>query len=260
MFFIDIEETDSTNRYLAAIADDYPSMTMVSAVHQTAGRGQRGNGWEAAPGENITSSLLFRPKNIAPNAQFIISQATAMAVVRTLEHFGIHAMVKWPNDIYYGNYKICGILIENAINSSSVIQSIIGIGLNVNQIGFSPAVPNPVSMIHLLEHRVPLLEVRGVLADNLMRYMCLADSADGADEIRMEYMNHLWRGDGKKHPFRNIATGNLFNAVITGIDPAGPIELTTEHGEKLRYWFKEVAFLPDSDALAKNIRQYGGGF
>ncbi|MBD5186859.1 MAG: biotin--[acetyl-CoA-carboxylase] ligase [Bacteroidales bacterium] len=260
MFYIDIEETDSTNKYLAEIASDFPSMTMVSAVSQTAGRGQRGNGWESFPGENITASLLFRPKNIRPTEQFLISQSTALAVVDTLNHFGINAQVKWPNDIYIGNYKICGILIENSLSSASIIHSIIGIGLNVNQIGFSPEIPNAVSMIHFLERRTPLLEVKGVLSDMLVKNLLSADTSDGAERIKSDYKAALWRGDGKYHPFRDTKTDELFDAKIVDIEPAGPIILETNSGEQRHYWFKEVQFLPDKDALAKKIRKYGGGF
>lgn len=260
MFFIELETVASTNSWLAANADDYPSMTMVSTNEQTAGRGQRGNGWASEPGQNLTLSLLFRPQNVKPAQQFIISQATALAISATLRNFGIEAKVKWPNDIYVGQRKICGILIENSLTGMQINHSIIGIGLNVNQMQFPESVPNPVSMAMLTGEDYMTLEVRSILADNLTAYLRLADSPEGVSRIRKEYRLALWRGDNAMHPFRDTATSETFMARIEDIDLAGPIVLRDDNDRERRYWFKEVAFLPGSEGLAENIGQYAGGF
>lgn len=140
---------DSTSNYLASIADESPHGFVVEAEAQTAGRGQRGNSWESEPRMNILMSVLLRPEGIAPSEQFLISQAVSVAIVRVLRHYLPEVRIKWPNDIYVGDRKICGILIENSITATKIIHSIVGIGLNVNQREFHSDAPNPVSMFQL---------------------------------------------------------------------------------------------------------------
>ncbi|MDE6431375.1 MAG: biotin--[acetyl-CoA-carboxylase] ligase, partial [Duncaniella sp.] len=120
----------------------------VSARRQTAGRGQRGNSWESAPGKNITMSILLRPEGLHPSRQFVISRAVSLAITGVLRRYmpASAVRVKWPNDIYVDDRKICGILIENVISSASIRQSVVGIGINVNQRRFLSDAPNPVSM------------------------------------------------------------------------------------------------------------------
>ena len=117
-------ELASTNSELARLAaEGAPHGTVVSCTAQTSGRGQRGNTWESAPGENVTMSVLIRPDGVAPREQFAISEAVALAVAETLDAYlpsGMRAEVKWPNDIYVGDRKICGILIENRISSTEI--------------------------------------------------------------------------------------------------------------------------------------------
>ncbi len=110
-----LEETDSTNTYVSVHADSLDDMTLVAAHSQTAGRGQRGNSWESEPGRNICATLFHRPAGVPARVQFAVSEATALGVADMLAHYGIEARVKWPNDVYVGDRKICGILIENAV-------------------------------------------------------------------------------------------------------------------------------------------------
>lgn len=260
MHHVELDTIPSTNSWLTANSAGYPSMTMVTAREQTAGRGQRGNGWASAPGLNLTLSVLFRPENILPAQQFVISQATALAIVATLNEWNIGAKVKWPNDIYVGERKICGILIENSLTGMRLDHSVIGIGLNVNQTCFPPTVPNPVSMATLTGKEIPLPGVMTVMAESLETFLRLADSATGPERIRAEYRERLWRGDGRQYMFRDTSTSETFRARIEDIDPAGPMLLIDDKGETRRYWFKEVAFLPGKEASAENIGKYGGGF
>ena len=149
--FIIKDTLPSTNSYLAGIAADAPHGTVVMAREQTAGRGQRGNSWEAEPGCNITLSLLLRPEGLHPARQFVISQAVSLAIADMVSHFvAAPVCIKWPNEIYAGDRKICGILIENTITGTSIDRTIVGIGLNVNQTEFRSDAPNPVSMRQLM--------------------------------------------------------------------------------------------------------------
>ena len=107
------DSVDSTNTRLAADRAGLPDRTVYAAVFQTAGRGQKGNRWESKAGENLTFSVLLKPAGLPVREQFILSQVTALSLVDYLRSKGIEAGIKWPNDIYAGDRKICGTLIEN---------------------------------------------------------------------------------------------------------------------------------------------------
>ena len=141
-----LERVDSTNDEARRHISEIDNLSVVSALEQTKGRGQRGNRWSSQPGENLTFSLVVKDFRIKANEQSAISQATALSLVDLLSRHEIKARIKWPNDIYAGDEKICGILIENSLKGSAIDWSIIGIGLNVNQTAFPKDLPNPTSM------------------------------------------------------------------------------------------------------------------
>jgi BirA family biotin operon repressor/biotin-[acetyl-CoA-carboxylase] ligase len=141
-----LERVDSTNDEARRHISEIDNLSVVSALEQTKGRGQRGNRWSSQPGENLTFSLVVKDFRIKANEQSAISQATALSLVDLLSRHEVKARIKWPNDIYAGDEKICGILIENSLKGSEIDWSIIGIGLNVNQTAFPEDLPNPTSM------------------------------------------------------------------------------------------------------------------
>lgn len=141
-----LERVDSTNDEARRHISEIDNLSVVSALEQTKGRGQRGNRWSSQQGENLTFSLVVKDFRIKANEQSAISQATALSLVDLLSRHEIKARIKWPNDIYAGDEKICGILIENSLKGSEIDWSIIGIGLNVNQTAFPEDLPNPTSM------------------------------------------------------------------------------------------------------------------
>lgn len=234
-----LEETDSTNMYVRDRIQALEPMTLVLARTQTAGRGQRGNSWESEPGMNLTFSFHFSPERTAPAAQFAISEAVALAMAGVLCDFGIEARVKWPNDIYVGDRKISGILIENSIMGSRIDHSIVGIGLNVNQKRFVSDAPNPVSMSQLTGLEYDLDTVADSVATNMERHLRRLADADGS--LHREYLSRLWRGDGRPYPFRETATGELFEGVILDVAPTGHLLLQTPAGPR-SYAFKEITF------------------
>lgn len=240
-----IEEAASTNSLAANMAAERDGAFALMARRQTAGRGQRGNTWEAAPGQNVTMSVCCRFDNVAAAEQFVILQSVAVALVETLrrnmpEVASGRIAVKWPNDIYVDDRKLCGVLIENSLSGTAITRSVIGIGLNVNQTEFVSDAPNPVSM-------------RGVTAgrsyevDDIARQLCDAIERASAefladrryDELRRRYTSMLWRGEGF-HPYVDVATGRRFEARITNIAPSGHITLTERDGRHHVYAFKEV--------------------
>ncbi|MBO4428081.1 MAG: biotin--[acetyl-CoA-carboxylase] ligase [Bacteroidales bacterium] len=145
------EVLDSTNSEVRRHLEDLDNLSVTAAVEQTAGRGRGGHRWASAPGENLMFSVLlkFGTPELAPLAAkdaVLITQAVTLALGDWLEAEGVSPRIKWPNDIWIGDRKICGILIENTVDAGNVTASIVGIGVNLNQTDFDPALPNPTSL------------------------------------------------------------------------------------------------------------------
>lgn len=235
---------DSTMNYAAAHQHELGDRTMVVAHNQESGRGQRGNSWESEPGKNLTVTMLYRLKaDMDPRPldeqQFRISEATALGVADTLEAYGLKAMVKWSNDVYVGDRKISGILIEHTIIGNHLDNSRIGIGLNVNQREFVSDAPNPVSMYQLLGEDLPLARVLDTLSEQLEKRL-----AQDADTLHADYMDRLWRRDGEFHGFR-LREGERteFQAGIRDVKRNGPLVLQMTDGHETAFYFKEVEFI-----------------
>ena len=234
---VHLDSVDSTNNWMKENAAMRPHGFTVSAGSQIAGRGQRGNSWESAPGQNVTMSMLLRPTGVDAARQFVISEAVALGVVDTLRHFlGPEApvAVKWPNDIYWNELKICGILIENVLRGREIIQSIAGIGLNVNQQEFMSDAPNPVSMWQIAGCEFSVGEVTDTLRRNVISRCLLSEK-----ELHEAYLNALWRREGF-YPYRDAASQRRFMARIAGISPSGRLSLEEQDGPAHVYAFKEV--------------------
>jgi len=236
-----IDSTLSTNDDARRMAlDGAPHGAAILAHEQTAGRGQRGNTWESQPGANATFSVVLRPHGVTAVRQFVISQAAALAVADTLGSHGIDARVKWPNDIYVGDRKICGILITCSLTDTLVSHCIVGIGLNVNQRVFVSDAPNPVSMWQLTHTETDPVGMAEEIAGRLSaETFDLSDEAHSRD-IAARYMQRLWRRDGS-WPYRDTATGEIFEARIEAIAPSGYITLRQADGAARTYEFKQVS-------------------
>lgn len=236
-----LTETASTNLYLKQLSDSkrQPDETAVVSDYQSAGRGQIGNSWSSEAGNNLTFSILYYPQNLAANKSFLIAEMTALSVKRALDKFVGDIRVKWSNDIYWQDRKICGILIENDISDGLIARSIIGIGLNINQTEFSPELPNPVSLQQitgLTYDRIQILdEIRA--AFHSIRQQA---ETGGADDVKREYRRSLYRSEGF---FTFKDTNGSFEAHIHHIEPDGHLVLERADGTFSRYAFKEVEFL-----------------
>ena len=156
-----VAETTSTNSLLREliIKESLSEGSVVVADFQTAGRGQIGNVWESEAGKNLMFSTVLYPTCIPANRQFLISQIAALSVKETLDLYTDHVTVKWPNDIYWKDKKICGMLIENDLSGHNLYCSIIGIGINLNQAVFRGDAPNPVSLFQIIGKEVDREEV-----------------------------------------------------------------------------------------------------
>ncbi len=239
-----LDVVDSTNRYVRNEADNLwvsgKEIVAVTARHQTAGRGQRGNVWQSHSGCNLLMSILVRPGNsLEVKNQFLISQAVAVSIHTAMKCYGIETRLKWPNDIYVGNRKLAGILVELDYSGAFVEQAIIGVGLNVNQTEFPPMDKVPVSMKMLLGRDVP---VEDVLRDVLCNFSnCYSEMCWGCKEaIQAEY-RELLLGFGEQREY--VDADGVFMAVIEGVEPTGHLLLRRSDGTLSRYAFKEVEML-----------------
>jgi BirA family biotin operon repressor/biotin-[acetyl-CoA-carboxylase] ligase len=147
-YLIKLEEVDSTNTYLSSLAakEKLPDGSVVCAANQYAGKGQRGNSWQVEKNMNLTFSILYFPTFMSIDKQFLLSQAISLGVYDYLITKCRSVTIKWPNDLYVGNKKIGGLLIENAIKGDKLAQVIIGVGLNINQASFDLSLTNATSL------------------------------------------------------------------------------------------------------------------
>lgn len=219
----------------------YREGDVVIAERQTAGRGQRGHTWESAEGQNITFSLILEPTFLPVNEQFLLSEVLALALVDTLVEYGIEAKIKWTNDIYVGDKKIVGMLIENSLDGGCLARTIAGIGLNINQTEFDPLLPNPTSMALLAGRKFDREEVLNRLMDNIFSlYEALRRGQK--EMLQDRYRSTMYCLD-ERYTYA-LADGTIFEGVIRGVRPSG--ELMIEHasdGALHEYLFKQVEFI-----------------
>ena len=219
----------------------YAHGDVVVALEQTAGRGQRGNKWDSEAGKNLTLSLIWKPEFLVAKEQFLLSEAVALALVDALATYSIEATIKWTNDIYVADNKICGILIEHDLGAEGKLaRTIVGIGLNINQSEFAEWVPNPTSIALLTDKQHNINEVFERLYDALeSRY---AQLQNAPEQLQADYHNKLYRL-GEKHPYK-LPSGEQFEAVLEGVQPTGELALRNVADNTVgHYLFKEVEFV-----------------
>lgn len=238
MELIELKQTRSTNTYVKEHAHSLPDEAVVYTHHQSAGRGQKGNSWEAEPGMNLTFSVLLHRPAVEVKRQFLLSEAVALATVETLDSFAHGFALKWPNDIYHRDSKIAGILIEQSLDGPVIDYTVIGIGLNVNQTVFRSDAPNPVSLANITGEKYQLLPLLKRLCNNIIaRCNNLNDP-----NLHNTYMTRLWRNDGKPHPYQ-LPDGSRFNATIVNVAPDGTLTLRHPDNSLHPYQFKQVTQL-----------------
>lgn len=240
VFYLHLAETRSTMLRVrqADLLSRPEEFVLVQADAQTEGRGQHGTSWESSPGKNLLFSLLCRPTFLAPEAQFRLSEVAALATLEALRPY-VAARVKWPNDVYVGDRKICGMLLEHDLSASRIVRSVVGPGINVNQRVFRGDAPNPVSLRQLLGHDVALVPLLEAWTSAFIRlYRRLAEGEAAA--IDRAYRAALYRRTGY-HSYRDAA--GPFSARIVGVEPSGRLLLQDADGRLRRYAFKEVSYV-----------------
>ncbi len=204
---------------------------------QEKGRGQRGNRWESEPSQNLLFSIILDAAFLDPSECFYLNIITSLALIDVLnEYTGDQMKVKWPNDIYYENKKVSGMLIENFIKKNSIGYSIIGIGLNVNQEKFANEIATSLALIcHQKFDKQDLLEY--ILIRLEQRFLALKKSQ--LSDLKSEYFHNMYWKD-EIHVFKD--KDGLFNGRIVGVEDGGKILLELEEGYRL-YDFKQIEFI-----------------
>ncbi|MBO4691622.1 MAG: biotin--[acetyl-CoA-carboxylase] ligase [Bacteroidales bacterium] len=247
-----LDVTDSTNNRAQDGIPTAEDRSVWAALFQTQGRGQRGNTWKASKGENLTFSILLKPDFIFAQDQFIVSAIVTLGLHKYLQNKGIESRIKWPNDIYVGDRKIVGILIENGISGNNLSTSICGIGLNLNQREFPKDLPNPTSVILELERlgtpvsKMDLKTELELLLTDIFSYYDKARSeflAKGNYNVLYdEYLANLYRR-GEFHRYIETATGKDIRARIIGLDEYACLILEYEDGTRKSFAFKEISYI-----------------
>ncbi len=241
LLFFHIAETDSTNRFLQELSgnEKIPDGSLVLADFQTQGRGQMGHFWESEAGKNLTFSILIYPENVPANMPFVISQIVSLSLKALLDKYLSHISIKWPNDIYYKDKKIAGILIENTLEQGNISKSIIGIGLNVNQEKFLSDAPNPVSMTMIRQQQFERLALLEEFKQQFSLQRKKYPGNKDKEALHRNYLEACYRKDGF-HKYRDKE--GLFEAKIRDIEPSGTLLLERTNGILSKYAFKEVSF------------------
>lgn len=241
--FVQLPELASTNQYAQELlAKSKPvEGTVISTLHQTAGRGQIGSTWNSESGQNITMSVIFFPVFLRPLQQFLLTKAFSLAIRDALaRRLPQPPLIKWPNDIYAGDRKITGILLQNAIGGGAIQSCIAGFGVNVNQTIFPADIPNPTSLKLQTGRAHDLSELMGVIFQELeFRYLQLRRE-DWAG-LHDEYLRGLY-GWQEERLFQTPGAPP-FQGIITGVDASGRLLVQKKYGEEQAYSLKEIQFV-----------------
>ena len=182
-----LEDTDSTNDELRRRLDRSGDLSVVATEKQSAGRGQGDHTWHSAPGQNLTFSILFRHRLLKASDALAVTSIMTLGIRDYLHSKGISPWIKWPNDIWVGEKKICGILVENNIRAGKIDFSIVGVGLDLNQTEWPPELPNPVSLKDLTGREYDTREELRQLSAAIARRSAQASTPEGTAEIISEF-------------------------------------------------------------------------
>ncbi len=277
-----IEKTHSTNSVLIEAANrgfvptpqDFPHI--LYTFHQTAGRGQAGNSWESETGKNLLFSVLLHPNQLRPDQLFRLTQWVSIVVYDVLSAIlcpsssGLSPLsIKWPNDIYYGDKKLCGILIETAFAGAKIDYAVAGVGVNVNQTHFVSDAPNPISLYQIINQETDLHTLMQMFEEAFIRLHPLLSNTE---LLHQTYLSHLYRREGwHTYLHREVSTAptaiafeevgdigqesriksqesgllasDFFRARFVDILPNGCLVLAHKNGTQETFHFKEIRFV-----------------
>lgn len=238
-----LKEVNSTNDFLKNLLSNSKPLTegtVIMAESQVAGRGQQENKWHSQPGKNLTISLLLNPSFLSVADQFDLNRVISLGVVDALEPLlGNELKIKWPNDIYYDDKKLGGILIENIIQGDQIKHAVIGIGLNINQDSFPADAGNPTSLKQILHKDYDLRVLLSDICSHIESWYTKLREAK-KETIRIAYLDRLYWLNQQKQFRSNNGT---FAGIITNVKSNGMLVVTNKAGEELEFSLKEIEFL-----------------
>lgn len=241
---IHLESVDSTNSYASELLRqiELSEGSIIYTFEQLNGRGQRGNSWESEPFKNVALSLVLYPKFLSVNQQFLLTKITSLAVADLMAELLEDSVnpkeisIKWPNDIYVKGKKIAGILIENTLRESTLQSSIIGIGININQLNFSTKQATSLALLSSKEFK--LMEVLNRWCEFFeARYLQL--KTNKLESIDNAYLERLY----KLNQWSNYTSQEtMFEGNIRGVSKVGKLQVELRSGEIKEFDLKEIAF------------------
>jgi BirA family biotin operon repressor/biotin-[acetyl-CoA-carboxylase] ligase len=237
------EEIDSTNEEMNRLimTEDLAEGTIIRTGYQSAGKGHAGNSWQSERGLNLLFSMLLKPDFLSPDLAFHLSRICSLSLYEIIDSQCEMVQIKWPNDMLVGGRKIAGILIENIIVNHAIRQSIIGIGINVNQTSFDPSIPAPTSMMIEKGCQIDMDHLLAGFRNSLEGWYNTLITGN-EKRITESYNQKLYRW-GRAGYYRSDA--DKFCAIIRDVLPSGELVMETEKGEWLKFGFKEVEYLGD---------------
>ncbi|NRT11949.1 biotin--[acetyl-CoA-carboxylase] ligase [Flavobacterium sp. 14A] len=241
MKLIKLDAIDSTNDFLKGLANKQfvENFTVVTAEMQTKGKGQMGSVWQAEKGKNLTMSVLIKDVLLDLNQIYTLNIAVALAVIRALQFFKIPELsIKWPNDIMSYNYKIGGILIENSIKIDGSVNSVVGIGLNINQTNFEN-LPKGSSLAVIAKQEFDKQSVLLSIVKELKDAMIVLKT--NPDSLWRDYLQLLFKKN-LPMPFE-LPEGKRFMGIIKGVSMQGKLEILLEDDSIVTYNIKEIQML-----------------
>jgi BirA family biotin operon repressor/biotin-[acetyl-CoA-carboxylase] ligase len=238
IFYENLSSTNSQSSLLLK-EKEIEEGTVVYSDFQTAGRGQTGNRWESEAGKNLLFSIILYPSSIDPEEQFLLSMTVSLGICDFIDRHIPGSKIKWPNDIYFKNGKISGILIENSIMGENIESTVAGIGLNINQEKFTSHILNPVSFRMITGREYDLgICLKQLLTDLDLRYKQLLYG--NREALKSEYIARLYRFM-EWHTYRSgdiIFTGRILN-----VTSSGRLQIGKKKGKVMEFLFKEVDFI-----------------
>ena len=242
MNIIKLDAIDSTNSYLKKIIleKDISDYTIVTANFQTEGKGQLGYMWESEDSKNLLCSIYKKDLGIKVEDQFVLSMLVSLSIIRTLEKLNLPKLyIKWPNDIMSDNKKICGILVENMVKQNSIKESVIGIGLNVNQDTFKN-LPNATSIKKIKGVAFNIDELLNDLVNNIKKQF-IDFNQSKIDLIFRQYEDVLYRINIPS-TFKN-SEGDVFTGFIKGVNNLGRLKVLLEDNLTKSYSIKDISLM-----------------
>ncbi len=238
-----IESVDSTNKYVseALQKQELSEGTIVWALNQTQGKGQKGNSWESESGKNLLLSIVIYPDFIKAASQFMLNKVISLGVAEFIQSYKDDVKIKWPNDIYVGDKKIAGILIENRILGDVIQSSIVGIGININQKEFKSDAPNPVSLYNVTNKEYDLKECLKFLAtiiDKWYKYLI-------NEEFELIDTSYLTKLKNYNNFSNYLYEEKVIEAKILGVSEYGKLIIETIYASTIECDLKEITFLFD---------------